>query len=571
MLKFLGRGAAFSDEHNSACFHIGRELVLIDCSMSAFCKLRKVDRSVCDSITILVTHTHSDHISGIPMLIDYEYFIRKIPVTIVAPSKDVREDLLFFLSRLDGCDGSWYTLVTADEFSAPWLAAAIPTSHTAQLEGRCFGYALDLEGKRIVYTGDTNTLEPFMPYLKDGGSLYTEASAYKTDVHICIYDIIDSIKAMAQRGISVFLMHMDAEKEILKAAEGTGASGAPLIRSGEEIFMADGTLDTMIFDISDKLYKEMCTKTGHDHGMLFTHLTELGKVLVGSDRASFWKWDKRKKELWTTSATGVDRIVIPDTTGLVGKALKLGDVVITNDPYNDPDFNSGVDKQTGYVTKSILVLPVADVNGEFIGAFQLINKNGGEGFGPEDVRKLSLAALICGLALESETFLDESHHDRLTGLKNRMAFYSDFAKKYSRFMMPGCDRPMSMFICDIDKFKRVNDTYGHNAGDVVLQFTAGLIESACTEKDAAYRWGGEEFIMIMQDATLEDAVAKAEDIRKKLEASVIEAEGNEIRCTLSFGCHTFTFDKTIEDNIAVADGRLYIAKESGRNRVISEG
>ena len=323
-----------------------------------------------------------------------------------------------------------------------------------------------------------------------------------------------------------------------------------------------------IFDISDKLYREMCSNKENDHDTLFRFLTELGRIMADADRASFWKWDRRKHQLWTTSATGVDRIVIPDNTGLVGKALNEGKVVVTNDPYNDPDFNSSVDKKTGYVTKSILVMPVANVNGDFIGAFQIINKNGDKGFDEkEDVRKLSTAALICGLALESETFLEESHHDKLTKLKNRMGFYSDFSKRYSRYMEEY--RPLSMFISDIDKFKRVNDTYGHNAGDDVLSTAAALIESFCPDLGGVYRWGGEEFIMIMPDTTLEQAAEMAEKVRVKLMETPIDAQGNILNVTMSFGVRQFDPAMTIEENISVADGYLYTAKETGRNKVVA--
>lgn len=270
------------------------------------------------------------------------------------------------------------------------------------------------------------------------------------------------------------------------------------------------------------------------------------------------------------SATGVDKIVIPDSTGLVGKALRLKRTVITNDPYNDPDFNKEIDIKTGYTTKSVLVLPVADINGDFIGALQLINKNNDYGFDDEtDPKKLSLAALMCGIALESETFLEESHHDRLTGLKNRMGFYYDFGGKYKNYLIPDSGKTMSVFICDIDKFKRVNDTYGHNAGDDVLRFVSELVESSCSETDSVYRWGGEEFVMVMRDTDLEGAVKKAEEIRVKLMDTDIEADGNTLRCTLSFGCSLFNPAKTIEENISAADEKLYTAKETGRNKVCS--
>ena len=327
-------------------------------------------------------------------------------------------------------------------------------------------------------------------------------------------------------------------------------------------------LDT-VFGITDSLYKDMCLNSSKDHAMLFSYLTKLSMTLVNADRASFWKWDKRKHQLWTMTSVDVDKIVIPDNTGLVGKALRMKQTVITNDPYNDPDFNSNVDKQTGYVTKSVLVLPVADINGNFIGALQLLNKLDRTGFDEvEDGRKLSLAALMCGIALESETFLEDSHHDRLTGLKNRMGFFYDFGGEFQEYLDPHAGKTMSVFICDIDKFKRVNDTYGHNAGDDVLAFTAQLVESFCSEKESVYRWGGEEFVMVLRDSDLEAAAAKAEEIRVKLMNSDIEADGNTIRCTLSFGVALFDPTKSIEDNISAADARLYAAKEGGRNRVV---
>ncbi len=322
-----------------------------------------------------------------------------------------------------------------------------------------------------------------------------------------------------------------------------------------------------IFAVSEELYKDMSDdQCDSDHGKLYDYITRLGKTLADSDRTSFWKWDKRSHTLWTAAAIGSDKIVIPDNTGLVGKALTEKRVIITNDPYNDPDFNPQVDKKTGYVTKSVLVMPVSDINGEFIGAYQAINKLGGDGkFSEDDCRRLSLAAVICGVALESEMFLDESHHDKLTQLKNRMGFYHDFSR-YLKLIEAGTK--VSLFICDIDKFKRINDTYGHNAGDEVLKHTAGIISDCCKDGDGIYRWGGEEFVMIMTDADKQTCIDKAEEIRVKVMESVCHAEGTDIRLTLSFGVSAYDPEKTIEENISSADEKLYTAKESGRNRIV---
>ena len=174
----------------------------------------------------------------------------------------------------------------------------------------------------------------------------------------------------------------------------------------------DRTLEE-IYNICNRLYADMCSNKKNEHQILFSYITDLGKTLVGADRASFWKWNSREHVLWTTSATGTDRIVIPDNTGLVGKALKERRVVITNDPYNDPDFNSDVDRKTGYVTRSILVIPIVDINGDFIGALQLINKLDGDFDEAEDVRRLSLAAITCGITLESEAYFERSRIDKI--------------------------------------------------------------------------------------------------------------------------------------------------------------
>ena len=570
MLTFLGRGSAFADEHNSAFFVNESNLILIDCPMSSFEKLNDMNLTLFDHIYLLVTHTHGDHVSGIGMLVDLLQFSVKTPITIVAPSKEVEGDLFYLLSRIEGCNDSWYELTNTEDIDVDWLVCSIQTSHTEELAGKCFGYCLTVDGQRVVYTGDTNTFIPYEKYVSDGSYLFVEMSAYKSPVHLYCVDMKDKIKELVDRGVHVYLMHMDDEKRIGEVMQDTGAEFAPLEKNAFTIQDTPRLLDG-IFTITDSLYKDMCMNNNTDHQLLFSYLTELGKTIVDADRASFWKWDKRKNQIWTMSATGVDKIVIPDDKGLVGKALRLKKPLITNDPYNDPDFNNEVDIQTGYHTKSVLVLPVADVNGDFIGALQLINKNAENGFDEEsDPKKLSLAALVCGIALESETFLEDSHHDRLTGLKNRMGFYYDFGKHFRDYMIPEAGKTMSVFICDIDKFKRVNDTYGHNAGDDVLIFTAELLESFCSEKDSVYRWGGEEFVMVMRDTDLDGIVKKAEEIRLKLQSSEIIADGNTLNCTMSFGCSLFEPTKSIEENISNADERLYTAKETGRNKVCWE-
>lgn len=170
MLKFLGRGSAFSDEHNSAFFIENNELVLIDCPATSYQKVKKMNWEQYDNIYILITHTHGDHSGGVGTMLQYVWFISymKKKVTVVAPSEAVKEDLLLLLMRVEGCEKEWFNIVTADELDKKWLVSAILTSHVEPLEGKCFGYHLKVNGIDVVYTGDTATLEPFIPLLKKG-------------------------------------------------------------------------------------------------------------------------------------------------------------------------------------------------------------------------------------------------------------------------------------------------------------------------------------------------------------------------------------------------------------------
>ena len=330
-------------------------------------------------------------------------------------------------------------------------------------------------------------------------------------------------------------------------------------------FSAEEMLDK-IFTAMQNLYDEMrLSEHGNgNHLRVFEIFADLGRTLAGADRASFWYWNKQNHKLITAVATGTEQIIIDDSTGLVGRALAENRAVLTNDPYNHPDFNAAVDKKTGYVTKSVLVMPVSNCRGETIGAFQVINKLGNDaGFNElEDTKRLSIAAFICGMALESDLFLDDSQRDKLTELKNRSAFHSDWQTRYHNV------QTLSLIICDIDFFKRVNDTYGHNAGDAVLIHVAQILKSSIRETDIAYRWGGEEFIIVLKGAGIENAAVAAERIRQAVMNSVCRFEDKEIRVTMSFGCNEFNPALTVEENIKVADERLYRAKKIGRNRVV---
>lgn len=166
--------------------------------------------------------------------------------------------------------------------------------------------------------------------------------------------------------------------------------------------------------------------------------------------------------------------------------------------------------------------------------------------------------------LEEERY--RATHDSLTGLPNREA-YNDWAyQEYRRFTR--YSRPLTLAVCDIDRFKLINDTYGHQTGDRVLKLIARLISTRLRKVDFVARYGGEEFVILLP----ETPANKARDVLDKIRAGVAKAAfrfGEQpVQITLSFGITGFLSDDTVETAFERADKALYRAKAEGRNRCV---
>jgi diguanylate cyclase (GGDEF)-like protein len=297
-------------------------------------------------------------------------------------------------------------------------------------------------------------------------------------------------------------------------------------------------------------------------------LTDMGRTLVSAERASLWYWDKSKAQYWTLAASDSGKLVVPEGSGIVGTSIKNNETIVINNPYEDERFNPQVDRESGFVTKSILCMPITNTRGEVIGAYQAINKfdeKGDAGFDEVDEKRLAMAAVYSGKALESYLLYQTSIKDPLTGLLNRRGFYEYYEDNINQTLQT--DRA-AVIMCDIDFFKKVNDTYGHNAGDAVLSYVADILKGSVENTGNAIRWGGEEFVLLLPGKNIDDAYALAEEIRKRVEASVCRFEEQTINITMSFGVNDLDKEKTPDTNIEQVDEKLYTAKQSGRNRVI---
>jgi diguanylate cyclase (GGDEF)-like protein len=163
----------------------------------------------------------------------------------------------------------------------------------------------------------------------------------------------------------------------------------------------------------------------------------------------------------------------------------------------------------------------------------------------------------------------QATRDPLTGVYNRGATIGRLEEELDRSKREGV--PLGLIMIDIDHFKKINDTYGHLAGDIVLRKTAEIMKSVVRSYDVVGRFGGEEFLVILPKADEDIVVGVAERIRKAVGTHVISADGAQIKVTLSAGTATAKGACVVDALIQAADEALYEAKRSGRDRVCRAG
>jgi len=156
--------------------------------------------------------------------------------------------------------------------------------------------------------------------------------------------------------------------------------------------------------------------------------------------------------------------------------------------------------------------------------------------------------------------------DTLTGMPNRRNITNLMAKEVSRCLRNGGN--FSLIMCDIDFFKKVNDTYGHDTGDYVLKRVSTIIQEKLRQQDVVARWGGEEFLVMLPETGIEDGFLTAEKLRVALENETMEFGGHSFSITMTFGVAVFEKDLGIEKSIKKADDALYQGKQTGRNKVV---
>jgi diguanylate cyclase (GGDEF)-like protein len=219
------------------------------------------------------------------------------------------------------------------------------------------------------------------------------------------------------------------------------------------------------------------------------------------------------------------------------------------------------------VTPQVAISDLRSTNGTFVNGERV------ERAELNDRDKILIGSTLFGYFLRDETTLkaDETlirlaSYDALTGLRNRGVFNLELKREFDRARRYG--REMSLLMFDIDHFKKFNDTYGHQAGDRVLREIGELMSMNCRSNDVAARYGGEEFAIILPETPMENALIKAERLRKVVVCHPFATEGTALSVTISLGLAMVeAWMQKPEDLIEAADRALYKAKQGGRNQV----
>lgn len=216
-MKALGNGSGFSRTYTSAYFTHENDLIIIDMGDTAYHRLQKMNLTIYNDIYIFITHTHFDHIGGLPIFVQYVYYVFGKSPIIIAPSKEVRSDLQMIL-KIGDIFKNMYKLKVSDKLKKDFFVTAVKTYHSpGYIKDKCFGYVFLDNGVHTIYTGDTSTIEPFRPYITNTSSLFIDVSAHYGKVHLKLDEVLDELITYAKNGTKIYLMHLDDKKFVMNA------------------------------------------------------------------------------------------------------------------------------------------------------------------------------------------------------------------------------------------------------------------------------------------------------------------------------------------------------------------
>lgn len=323
----------------------------------------------------------------------------------------------------------------------------------------------------------------------------------------------------------------------------------------------------------------------HELGKALTSSLQLDQVLrtimekidefLRPDTWSLLLVDEAKQELYFELAVGKGSQALKDVRikmgqGLAGWVAQNDETVIVPDVSQDTRFFSKIDEKTKMETRSIVAVPVR-YHDRCLGVIELVNCVGSDGFQDRDLALLRALADFAAIALENARHVKRIHEltitDDCTNLFN--ARHMDFILETEIYRSQRYGYEFSLVFIDLDHFKNVNNTYGHLIGSKLLGEVGQMVKAACRRIDFAFRYGGDEFVIVLPQASKENAFVVARRLHKLIgESTWLSAEGLNIHFTASVGVATYPTDaKSKVELLHLADEAMYMVKNSTRNGV----
>ena len=268
-----------------------------------------------------------------------------------------------------------------------------------------------------------------------------------------------------------------------------------------------------------------------------------------------------KDRQWFKSRQGITAPDMPRETSFCTQTIKSYDAMIVPNALAHPLFADNPFVLGAPYIRSYIGVPLRTPDGYNVGSLCATDTKPRQ----FDAGQVEIMNTLAALVTDEMELRLLAHTDYLTGVLSRRAFVVEMERAFARFARQG--EPAAVLVLDLDRFKRVNDTWGHPAGDAVLTAVASCCGAQVRADDALGRLGGEEFAILACNATLEQATRTAERYRRSIGALKIDVLPS-VSISASFGVAALTTDDSSLDTwLARADAAMYQAKQSGRDRV----
>jgi len=311
--------------------------------------------------------------------------------------------------------------------------------------------------------------------------------------------------------------------------------------------------------------------------VLETIMTKISDFLRPDIRALLML-DEKTNELHYEIAAGVSATSLKDVRirlgeGIGGWVAEHGEVILIEDVTKEPRFS--LDKHAWYAeARSIVCVPVKG-RGRVLGAIELVNTSKNQHFRGDDVPILANLADYAAIALENAQYVRRIHEltitDDCTALYNARHLNSVLDGEVYRSIRYGYE--FSVIFIDLDRFKQVNDSHGHLAGSKLLWHVGALIKGHLRLIDYAFRYGGDEFVVLLPQTSKHNALSVVRRLREILNSKVfLEEEGLNLKVTASFGVAGFPSDaRTRKELLSMADEAMYLVKNTTRDNIALVG